>query len=107
MRAFQLCGEHAEPVQRGAVVVERPRLAQPSAHERAVALGEVMQDVALLVAHAALDRRVGSEHVADRLAQRLGAVDHHQHTLLDIQTALDEVREQRRRDGGVLGRPVP
>ena len=47
------------------------------------------------------------KHVADGLAQRLGAVDDDQHALLDIQAALDEVRQQRGRDGGVLGRAVP
>ena len=59
-----------------------------------------------LVAHAALDGD-GAEHVAHGLAQRLGAVDDDQHALLDVQAALDEVREQRRRDGGVFGRAVP
>ena len=48
-----------------------------------------------------------AEHVADRLAQRLGAVDDDQHALLDIEAALDEVGQQRGRDGGVLGRAVP
>jgi hypothetical protein len=54
-----------------------------------------------------MDRRVDAEHVADRLSECLGAVDHHQHALLDIQAALDEVGQQRRRDGRVLGRAVP
>jgi hypothetical protein len=48
-----------------------------------------------------------AEHVADRLAQRLGSVDHAQHALLDVEAALDEVGQQRGRDGGVLGRAVP
>src|SRR3954451_20764125 len=39
--------------------------------------------------------------------ERLGAVEDDQHALLDIQAALDEVRQQRRRDGRVLGRAVP
>jgi hypothetical protein len=60
-----------------------------------------------LVANAALHRRVGPEHVADGLAQRLGAVEHDQHALPHIEAALDEVREQRGRDGRVLGRAVP
>ena len=74
---------------------------------RAVALGQVVEHVALLVTHAALHRRVDAEHVADGLAQRLGAVDDDEHALLDVQAALDEVGEQRGRDGGVLGRAVP
>ncbi len=60
-----------------------------------------------LVADAALHRRVDAEHVADRLAQRLAAVEHDEHALLDVQASLDQVREQRSRDGGVLGRAVP
>jgi len=46
-----------------------------------------------------LHRRVHAEHVADRLAERLRAVEHAEHALLDIERALDEVGEQRRRDG--------
>jgi hypothetical protein len=60
-----------------------------------------------LVAHAALHRCVDAEYVAHRLAQRLGAVDDDQHALLDIEPALDQVREQGRGDGGVLGRAIP
>jgi hypothetical protein len=44
-----------------------------------------------LVPMTALHRRVGAEHVPDGLAQRLGAVDHDEHALLDIQAALDQV----------------
>ena len=58
-------------------------------------LGQVVEHVALLVADAALDRRVDAEDVADGLAQRLGAVEDDEHALLDVQAALDEVREQR------------
>ena len=105
--AGELVGEHPQLVERAVVVVERPRGPQPAAHERPVALGQVAEHVALLVADAALHRRVDAEHVADGLAQRLGAVDDDQHALLDIQAALDEVGQQRGRDGGVLGRPVP
>jgi hypothetical protein len=56
-----------------------------------------------LVAHAALHRRVDAEHHADGLAERLGAVEHAEHALLNVQAALDEVRQQRRGDRGVLG----
>jgi hypothetical protein len=59
------------------------------------------------VADAALHRRVDAEHVADRLAERLGAVEDDEHALLDIEATLDEVREQRGGDGRVLGRAVP
>lgn len=47
-------------------------------------------DVALLVPHAPLDGRL-AEGVADRLAQRLGAVDHEQDALLGVEAALDQV----------------
>ena len=103
----ELVGEHAQLVERAVVVVERPGGSQPAAHERPVALGQMREHVSLLVADAALDRRVDAEHVADGLAERLGAVDDDQHALLDIQAALDEVGQQRGRDGGVLGRAVP
>jgi hypothetical protein len=38
MRALQFIGEGLEALQRGRVIVERPRLAQPPAHEWAIAL---------------------------------------------------------------------
>jgi hypothetical protein len=46
-----------------------------------------------------------AEHRADRLAQGFGAVEHEQHPLLGIQPALDQIRQQRGRDGRVLGAP--
>ena len=60
-----------------------------------------------LVPHAALDRDVVAEHLADRLAQRFGAVDHEQHPLLGIQAAVDQVGQQRRGDRRVLARALP
>jgi hypothetical protein len=47
------------------------------------------------------------EHVADRPSERFGAVDHEQDALLGIEAALDQVGQQRGRDGGVLGRAFP
>jgi hypothetical protein len=60
-------------------------------HRLAVALGEVVSDVALLVPHATLNRGVDTEHVPDGLAQCLGAVKDAQHALLDVQAPGDEV----------------
>src|SRR4051812_41344959 len=60
-----------------------------------------------LVADTALHRGVDPEHVADRLAQRLGAVDHAEHALLDVEATLDEVGQQCGGDGRVPGRAVP
>jgi hypothetical protein len=88
------------------VVVERPRPAQPLLHRRPLALGQVVGHVALLVPHAPLHRRL-AEDGADRLPQRLGAVDHEQDRLLGVEAALDQIGEQRRRDGRVLGRAFP
>jgi hypothetical protein len=59
------------------------------------------------VAHAALNGRVGAEHVADRLAERLGAVEHDEHALPRVEATFDEVGQQHGGDGGVLGRAVP
>jgi len=51
----------------------------------------------------ALDRGVAAEGLANRLAQRLGPVDDEQPANLRIQTAFDQVVEQRLRYGGILG----
>ena len=61
MRALELAGEHVEALASRVVVVERPGLPQPAAHERSVALGEMAEHVSLLVAYASLHRRVGAE----------------------------------------------
>src|SRR4029450_546346 len=57
VRAGELVGEPTELIERAVVVVERPRLPKPAAHERTVTLGQVVQHVSLLVPDAALDRR--------------------------------------------------
>jgi hypothetical protein len=44
-----------------------------------------------LVTDAALHRRAGTEHVTDRLPERLGAIEHAEHALADVQAAIDEV----------------
>jgi hypothetical protein len=55
-----------------------------------------------LVPHAALHGRLAKDRT-DRLAERLGAVNDEEDALLGVEAALDQVGEQRRRDGGVLG----
>jgi hypothetical protein len=107
MAAVELAGENLEAFQGGGVIVQRPRLAQPPLDERAVALGEVVEHVSLFVADTALHRGVDAEDVTDGLSERLGAVEHNEHALLDIQAALDEIGQQHGGDGGVLGRAVP
>jgi hypothetical protein len=51
----------------------------------------VIEDIAFFVANTTLYRRVGAEHVADRLAERLRAVEHAEHALADVQAAIDEI----------------
>jgi hypothetical protein len=48
-RALELAGERPELLERLAVIVARPRAAQPSLDGRPVALGQVLDHVALLV----------------------------------------------------------
>ncbi len=55
---------------------------------------------------AAVDQRVLAEDVADRAAQRLGAVDNEQDRLLGIEPAVDEIGQQRPGERGVLGETV-
>src|SRR3954454_19702220 len=50
MAMGELVGERAELLERAIVVVERPRCPQAPLHERAVALGQVLEDIALLMA---------------------------------------------------------
>jgi hypothetical protein len=70
----------------------------------------VVEDVALFVTDAAMDRDL-AEHGADRLCERLGAVEHEQDALFAIEAALDEVRQQRVATlaflGGALPEPEP
>lgn len=73
-----------QPLERLVVVVERPCLPKPPLDGRAVAFGEVVEHVSFFVADAALHRGVDSEHVADGLPERLGAVEDDQDALLDV-----------------------
>ena len=66
--------------------------AQPAADGVALVLGQVIEDVAFLVADASLDRRVDAEDVVDGLAQRLAAVEDDEHALVDVEAAAGEVR---------------
>ena len=82
--------ERLETVERELVVVGGPRAAQPCLDRRAVALGQVLEHVSLLVTDAALHRH-GAEHFVDGRAQRLAAIEDDEHALLDIQAAVHEV----------------
>jgi len=46
----RICGEHPQLLLGAEVVVSLPRAAKPPAHGGAVALGQVLEDVSLLVA---------------------------------------------------------
>src|SRR5215207_9709757 len=56
---------------------------------------------------AAVHERVLAEDVLDRPAQGLAAVDDEQDRLLGIKAAVDEVGQQRPREGGVLSAALP
>jgi len=51
----------------------------------------------------ALDRRVPAKGAADRLGQRLGAVDDEQPHHRRVEAAFDQVVEQRLNRGGIFG----
>ena len=68
MGAVELTGEGLEPPERDNVIVEGPGGTQAPAQGGPVALGEVVADVAFLVADAPLHHRPLTEHGADRLA---------------------------------------
>jgi hypothetical protein len=54
-----------------------------------------------------MHQRPLAEHVLDGSAQGLPAVNDEQDRLLGIQAPLDQVREQRASERGVLGRALP
>jgi len=81
-----LPGEHG--------IGQRPRRPDPGADPVAITLGQQIADVRLLVAMAAVHEHVLAEHILDRSAQRLAAVDHEQDRLLGIEAAVDEVGQQ-------------
>lgn len=58
------------------------------AHPRPLGLGQMVDDVLLFVDSAARDRGVVGEHVADRLGERLGAVEDEQDALRGVEAAV-------------------
>ena len=69
-------------------------------------LGQTLGNVPGLVNLTALDRRVPAKGAADRLGQRLGAVDDEQPHHRRVEAALDKVVEQRLNRGGIFGGPL-
>jgi len=99
VRVCELTCKQLEALQSPIVAGLIPGRSQPPAHESPVAFGQMTQDIAFLVAHAALHRGVLAQNVANGFTQRLRAVDDTQGSLGGIEAALDEIREQRRGDG--------
>jgi hypothetical protein len=95
-----------QAVQRASVVVLGPCGAQLVLDLRAVALGQVVEDVSLFVAHTTVDGH-RAEHLVDGGPERLAAIEDDEHALLDVQAAVDEVCEQCDGDRLVLRRAVP
>ncbi len=90
VRVRELAGERLQPLDRRLVIGQLPGRAQPPLDGGPVALGEVIEHVAFLVAHAALDGDVAEDGV-DGGPQRLAAVHDDEHAQIAVQAALDEV----------------
>jgi len=106
VRVRELASERLQTVDRCAVITQLPGRAQPPLDGGPVALGEVIEHVAFLVANAALDGDVAEDGI-DSGPQRLAAVEDDEHALIAVQAALDEVGEQLDADALVLRRAVP
>ena len=106
VRVLEFVREPCELLERARVVGLPPRLAHPALIGGRSRSGRWPHHVALLVPQAALHGDL-AEHRADGLAQRLRPVDHEQHPLLGIEAPLDQIGEQRGRDGRVLRRSFP
>ena len=65
--------------------------AQPRPGGRAVALGEMIKRVSLLVPNAPLHRHVVAEHPSHGFPQRFRSVDHEQQALLDVDAPVEGV----------------
>jgi hypothetical protein len=95
VRAVELEREPVELLERAVVVGVLPRRAESRLDRLAVALGEMVERVLLLVLDAALYGHVVAEHPADGFPKRLRSVDDEQQALLDIEPTVDEIGQQR------------
>jgi hypothetical protein len=73
-----------------------PCLAQSAFDRVAVAFGEVVKHVAFFVLHAALDRGLVAEYLADSLAQGFSALN--AVTNFEFECLIDRIRGLRRRN---------
>jgi hypothetical protein len=106
-RAVEFAREQLQSLLGQQRIAQRPRRPDPGAHLIAVALGQQIADILLLVAMAAMHQRVLAEDVADRPAQRLAAVDDEHDRLPGIEAAVDQIGQQRPCERRVLGRAFP
>jgi len=91
----ELGGERSERGERGVVVGVGPGLAELRAHPATFPVGQMIHEIPFLVALAALHRGADAGDVTDSLAERLAAVEDEQLLLVQLQAAVDEIREQR------------
>jgi hypothetical protein len=82
MVVIELGGEAPQAVQRATVVVLGPCGAQLMLDLRPVAVGQVIEHIALLMAYATMDGH-RAEHVVDLRSERLAAIEDDEHALLD------------------------
>src|ERR1700733_4246274 len=106
MGAGQLASEGPQTLKRERVVIACPHASQSCLHSGPVALGEVIEDIAFLVADTALHWD-GAENLIDGRSERLAAVEDDEDALLDGQSPGDEICEEVRGDSLVLRRAVP
>ncbi len=80
MAALELAGQLLEAVEGPGVVALGPGLAKAPAHAGPVALGQVIEDVALLVADAALHPRPITRHGRRQITQSTKSKRRHSRT---------------------------
>src|SRR5208337_2205161 len=87
-------------------VVHFPGLPQDAPHRSVHRFGQPLQNVARLVNLATLDRRIASKRAADRLGQRLRAIDDEQTSHRRIKSTLDEIVDERLHGRRIFGRAL-
>ena len=107
MGAVEFERQCVEVFERAVMVALGPRPAQAGLDLLAVAFGEMVEHVAFLVLHAALNGHLVAEHLPDGFPERLRSVNDEQHPLLDIEPTVHQIGQQRARHGRVFSRAVP
>ena len=96
VRVVELERQRVELLEGDVVIVVLPRLTRPPLDRVAVGLGGVVENVSLFVLHTALNRDVVAEHLADRRAQRLSALNAVAN--FEFERLIDRVHGPRRRN---------